>query len=683
MSIRITGMYSGLDTESIISELASAQSFKKNSLVKAQTKLSWKMNAWSSLNTKVYSFYSGSLSDMRFESSFGKKSTKVSHSSAVSVVTGDVAPAGVQSLKINNLSKAGYLTGAKLSTDTTSYSKSSTLTDLGLNPDTNGTITLTTGGKTTEIEVDNSTTIGSFIDKLQAAGVNANFDEKNQRIFVSASASGEKADFQLSAANDGGLKALSKMGILDKDGIVDKTTQTWAAYYDGEDFTDAFRTMLSDSIAAEAKKRADAAYEENQKLGSRDDLATALSEAEAARDEKQIAKDTAKTALDAFADAEGNVPDDVKETEEYKAALEAYNTASSEFDKAQEDYDKAQGNLTKYDENAAKFEVSAEGDVSATTALTDEVTSELTASYEARAKFAYKMENDDTTYKNLASDCKKVAGKDASITFNEVEYTSSTNTFDINGLTMTMLTECDEEISLTTAADTEGIYDMIKTFFSDYNKLINEMDSMYNAESAKGYEPLTSEEKAAMTDKEVEEWEEKVKSALLRRDSELSSLADAMKNVFLQGFEVNGKKMYLADFGISTLGYFNSADNEKNAYHIDGNKDDASTKGNTDKLSAMIASDPDTVTSFFTQLSQSLYSALSDKMSRSSMSSAYTVYNDKQLKEEYDKYSEKITAQEDKINDLMDSWYSKFSKMETAMSKLDSTSNSLASLLGG
>ena len=40
MAIRITGMYSGLDTESIINELASAQSAKKNKLVKAQTKLS-------------------------------------------------------------------------------------------------------------------------------------------------------------------------------------------------------------------------------------------------------------------------------------------------------------------------------------------------------------------------------------------------------------------------------------------------------------------------------------------------------------------------------------------------------------------------------------------------------------------------------------------------------------------
>ena len=59
---------------------------------------------------------------------------------------------------------------------------------------------------------------------------------------------------------------------------------------------------------------------------------------------------------------------------------------------------------------------------------------------------------------------------------------------------------------------------MIKGFFTEYNTLIKEMDSLYNADSAKGYEPLTDDEKEAMTDKEIEKWEEKIKKALLRRD---------------------------------------------------------------------------------------------------------------------------------------------------------------------
>ena len=84
MAIRITGMYSGLDTESIINELASAQSAKKNKLVKAQTKLSWKQDAWKSLNTKLYDFYR-KLDDLRLQSSYMKKKTTVSNSNILSV----------------------------------------------------------------------------------------------------------------------------------------------------------------------------------------------------------------------------------------------------------------------------------------------------------------------------------------------------------------------------------------------------------------------------------------------------------------------------------------------------------------------------------------------------------------------------------------------------------------------
>ena len=56
MPIRITGMNSGLDTEALVSELVSAYRKKTEKYTKAQTKLSWKQDAWKSLNKKVVSF---------------------------------------------------------------------------------------------------------------------------------------------------------------------------------------------------------------------------------------------------------------------------------------------------------------------------------------------------------------------------------------------------------------------------------------------------------------------------------------------------------------------------------------------------------------------------------------------------------------------------------------------------
>lgn len=99
---------------------------------------------------------------------------------------------------------------------------------------------------------------------------------------------------------------------------------------------------------------------------------------------------------------------------------------------------------------------------------------------------------------------------DASIRLNGVTYTSATNVFEVNGLTITA-NEVASGMTVTTQSDTSGIFDMVKNFFKGYNELINEMDKLYNADSAKGYEPLTDEEKDAMSDAEVEKWEKKRK----------------------------------------------------------------------------------------------------------------------------------------------------------------------------
>ncbi len=278
---------------------------------------------------------------------------------------------------------------------------------------------------------------------------------------------------------------------------------------------------------------------------------------------------------------------------------------------------------------------------------------------------------------------KKLDGSDAEIELNGETYTSNSNTFEINGLTITLNNMTSDEITLTTSQDTSGVFDTIKTFLKEYNTLINEMDKLYNAESAAKYKMLSDDEKEEMNEDDVKEWEDKIKSALLRKDSTLGNVSNALKTIMLAGVEMSdGSKMYLSDFGINTLGYFAAADNEKSAYHIDGDKDDESTSGKEDKLSAMIASEPEKVSEFFSQLAKNLYSRLDELMARTDYSSAFTVYNDKAMKTEYDDYKTKISKQEEKINTWEDFYYKKFTRMEKAMAKLQSQESALGGLFG-
>lgn len=301
----------------------------------------------------------------------------------------------------------------------------------------------------------------------------------------------------------------------------------------------------------------------------------------------------------------------------------------------------------------------------------------------------------NNTYDNQAV---KIDGRNAVISLNGVKYTNTTNDFAINGLNVSVTGVTDDvtdpenvdlstlddrtAITITTTTDSQGIYDKVKDFLTEYNNIINEITKLYNADSAGSYEPLTDDEKDKMSDTEIEKWETKIKDSLLRRDNSLSSIMSSMMTAMSSSIEINGKSYALSSFGIQTLGYLNAAENEQNAYHIDGDEDDENTSGNKDKLMAAITSDPDSVVEFMKQLSSKLYKAMDDQMQSSSLRSRYKIYNDKELNKEYSNLTKTIKQWESKVSDKEDYYYKKFSNMETALSKLQSQTSSLSSMLG-
>lgn len=274
---------------------------------------------------------------------------------------------------------------------------------------------------------------------------------------------------------------------------------------------------------------------------------------------------------------------------------------------------------------------------------------------------------------------------DAKIILNGAEYTSSNNTFNVNGLTIqaTAKTADNEELTITTDTDTQGMYDNIKEFISSYNDLINELSSYYNADSAKGYEPLTADEKDAMSESDIAEWEKKIKGSLLRRDSTLSGIMSAMTSAMSSTVTVNGKSFGLANLGIKTLGYFASSKNEKNAFHIDGDEDDTFSSENEDKLMAMLNSDPEAVNEIIKGIASKLYNNMDEKLKGSStLKSAYTVYNDKEMAKSYSDYTTKIKEWNEKVEKIEDSYYKKFSAMEVALGKLQNQMSAFTGMLG-
>lgn len=749
MGISLSGLSSGLDTDTIITQLVSAYSTKKDDLVKAQTKLSWKQDAWKSLNSKIYSFYSGSLSSLRFSSGYSiKKAT--STSAKATVKAGTNAVDGTQKLKVKSLAKSGYLTGAvvdKVSDGKGGQTKvtgSTKLTDMGVT--SGSSVSVAANGKETNIAITDDMTVNQLVTKIKEAGVNASFDENNQRFFVSSKKSGADSDFSLTSDNADGMTALSKLGLVS---YSDKDISTYRSLADmdsdakAESIYENRKTAHTD--AEKEKKSLENQVRTLKTTVAKQEKSTALAEAKSAYaaeyynktfEERSAAEEEAKNAVEELKGKKDLTDDEKTQLEELEtkyAAIKSANadlqndtlvdedrqkiadTYASDAVEASKELAKNKTQLEKFedilaDESGAKLDEY----VADRNNTIDEENANLKANlktyYAAQKEQAQKMVGYYDTYNNYSSissptaeetaayneavaalgittgskAATRIAGQDSEIELNGATFTSNTNNYSINGLTIEVnaLTDDDEEISITTATDVDGLYDKVKEFISTYNSLINEMDTLYNASSSKGYEPLTDDEKSQMTDDEIEKWEKKIKDSLLRRDSTLESVSNVLKNSFMKSYDVDGKKYSLSSFGIKTGGYFTTSDNSKSALHIDGDEDDELTSGNTDKLRAAIASDPETFISFFTQLSKGIYNELDKKMKGTTLSSAYTVYNDKSMQTEYRNYTKKISEWEDRISNYEQKYRKQFTAMETALSKLNSNSSYITNMLG-
>ena len=181
-----------------------------------------------------------------------------------------------------------------------------------------------------------------------------------------------------------------------------------------------------------------------------------------------------------------------------------------------------------------------------------------------------------------------------------------------------------------------------------------------------------------MTDDQIDQWETKIKDSLLRRDTSLGSVLTAMKQAMQSSVEIEGKNYPLSSFGICTSFEYS----EKGLYHIYGDTSDPTYANETDKLMKALSDDPMTTINAFIGIAEKLSAAMQDKMKSTSLSSALTFYNDKQMKTQISEYKTQISDWEDRLTEMENRYYKQFTAMERAMSKLNSQSNNLSSLMG-
>ena len=202
-------------------------------------------------------------------------------------------------------------------------------------------------------------------------------------------------------------------------------------------------------------------------------------------------------------------------------------------------------------------------------------------------------------------------GKNAKFTVNGLATERSSNTFSMNAVSFTLKkpTEAGEVVKISVNNDSNQVFENIKDFITKYNEMIDKIQKKTSEERYRDYTPLTDDQREQLSDKQQEQWEEKAKSGLLRRDSILTNLLSNMRSNFyttVNNSEVSSTYNHLTKIGITTGNY------------LDGGK----LEIDETKLKAAIEADPTSVEKLFNAsetngqkgIAQQLYDTVNNAM---------------------------------------------------------------------
>lgn len=278
----------------------------------------------------------------------------------------------------------------------------------------------------------------------------------------------------------------------------------------------------------------------------------------------------------------------------------------------------------------------------------------------------------------------------------------SENNFTLEGVKYTLnevYDGTDGSIDITLKNNTDTIADKIKGFVEDYNALISGLYSIVKESKNTDYKPLTADEKASLSEDQIETWETQAKKGILKGENSVISMLDKMRRAFYES--VDGAGISLSQIGITTS---------------DNYKDRGKLIVDEDILKGALESDFDNIITLFTKESDNPYlekgtagdrysenglmSRLDDIMSNVIRTTRDTDGNkgalveksgvledssesDNMITKMINDYNSRMDVMLDILAAKENRYYLEFSRMESALAQLQNQSASIVSAFGG
>ena len=706
----LSGLASGVDTESMVKSMLSGIQSKIDSQNQKKTQLEWKQESYRDVISKINSFQTkyldiASSNSLRLTSTYNKMNTE-SSSSAVKIISASSDAAEEMNIQVAQLATATKLTTGKIGSGSIQMSDiESNLSSYFSTPVQNFSVTV--GGETLDIDLvddankdaEGNYSVDKMIEninsKLSAKGFDVELkkdDDGNITVQAGKNVEGNvEIGGSANALSTLGLKAMtlnadneysyeSKTAAdASKLSVTPPESATVTVTLDGRSTDIAITGSDKDAAIASFKEGIKKAFGSNVTVGDDGSITAKNGQTLSISGDSSVlgieagacTRLTTSTKLSALGmedysfsvngkdftfDADTTIADVIKQVNASDAGVKmSYNSLSDSF-------------TLESTQTGEGFDINVSGG------------------------FAKKFFGEENT--TLSK------GQNAIVNIDGVTIERMTNNISVNGISFqaravtgnyfdenkNLLTGADGKLAaangtedkaatLTATKNTDEIVKNIKGFVEEYNKLIEDLNKLtHESKSYKDYAPLTDAQKDEMSESEIKKWEEKSKTGLLSGDSDINGFLNNMRKALYSKAD-NG--LSLTMFGIDSSSDW---------------KDYGKLEIDEDKLKAALEEHGDDVVSTFTNVATKLNTACKNAASTSLASPGTLVKiagvkgkvseQTNEMKKQMDTISEYIKRLQARYDSNKDRYWKQFNSMETALANMNSTSTYLGQMMG-
>jgi len=292
-----------------------------------------------------------------------------------------------------------------------------------------------------------------------------------------------------------------------------------------------------------------------------------------------------------------------------------------------------------------------------------------------------------------------VEAQDAKFSIDGVLTTRNSNDFSIDGANYSLKQEgIVDSIEVKLSPNTDGLVEKITGFVDKYNEIIETINGKLDEKKYYDYNPLSDEEKEAMTEDDIELWEEKAKSGLVGSSSELENIASRMRTLIYEPIE--GLNISLRDIGITTSSNYK----ENGKLTIDSEKLRESINNNYSKVVDLFTKTSDidykdgenrSQRTAESGIANRIYDVLQDSirttrndsgkkgrlLEKAGLVGDVTEFNNS-LNNSVKEYDNRIDDLIEYLSEKEDYYYQMFAQMEKAMTEMQSQSSWLEGNMG-